>query len=81
MKPATAWPGKSEKINKNTATADEDPYIGPFAPNAANNAPVWAIYGAQAKISDQQIFKICNNDLDSLLIFVSSIHLRSPSIL
>jgi len=65
-------PGEVEK-DHNDFTAEDDPYIGPFVPNAANNAPVWAIYGAQAKISDQQIFKICNNDLDSLLIFVSKL--------
>jgi hypothetical protein len=75
MKPVDAKdpsPGETEK-DHNSSNAEEDAYTGLFASNAADNARVWAIYGAQAKISDEQIFKICNNDLDSLLIFVSGI--------
>jgi hypothetical protein len=62
-------PATLKKDVKRLNLTEED---GPFASNAANNAPVWAMYGAQAKISDDQIFTVCDSALDSLLIFVSS---------
>ncbi|PVF92525.1 hypothetical protein CPB86DRAFT_661039, partial [Serendipita vermifera] len=42
---------------------------GPFAADCAEDAKIWEQYMNQAKISDEELSKILNSDLDSLLIF------------
>jgi hypothetical protein len=50
-------------------------YEGPFAAQCAEDAGIWEQYMTQAKVSDEELSKVLNSDLDSLLIFVS--HLLS----
>ncbi|PVF91642.1 hypothetical protein CPB86DRAFT_297996 [Serendipita vermifera] len=42
---------------------------GPFSADCAEDAKIWEEYMNQAKISDEELSKILNSDLDSLLIF------------
>jgi hypothetical protein len=51
-------------------------YEGPFAAQCAEDASIWEQYMSQAKVSDEELSKVLNSDLDSLLIFVISIFLR-----
>jgi hypothetical protein len=44
---------------------------GPFSQHCADDAPVWKLYMDLARISDKNLAKLLNSDLDSLLIFVS----------
>jgi hypothetical protein len=49
----------------------ESQYEGPFAAQCAEDASIWEQYMSQAKVSDEELSKVLNSDLDSLLIFVS----------
>ncbi|KAJ7342821.1 hypothetical protein DFH08DRAFT_235985 [Mycena albidolilacea] len=44
---------------------------GPFGQHCADDAPVWKLYMDLARISDKNLAKLLNSDLDSLLIFAS----------
>ncbi|KAJ7909332.1 hypothetical protein B0H13DRAFT_1714890, partial [Mycena leptocephala] len=52
-------------INDSPATLKE----GPFNLYCTDNAPIWHLYMEQAKISDDNLARIFNSDLDPLLIF------------
>jgi hypothetical protein len=49
----------------------------PFKWHCANNAEVWKFYLTSARRVDDQLVASLNNDLDPLLIFVSSADLSS----
>ncbi|PVF92520.1 hypothetical protein CPB86DRAFT_178363 [Serendipita vermifera] len=63
--------GAQESTDKDAAkysdlNADRE---GPFAADCAEDAKIWEEYMNQAKISDEELSKVLNSDLDSLLIF------------
>jgi hypothetical protein len=49
-------------------------YEGPFVAQCAEDASIWEQYMSQAKVSDEELSKVLNSDLDSLLIFVSFLY-------
>ncbi|PVF94129.1 hypothetical protein CPB86DRAFT_64917 [Serendipita vermifera] len=58
--------GLSNHGSNNDRAPERD---GPFVSECAEDASIWEQYMEQAKVSDEQLSKVLNSDLDSLLIF------------
>ncbi|KAJ7923447.1 hypothetical protein B0H13DRAFT_1602565, partial [Mycena leptocephala] len=54
------------RAHSNKGASPDD---GPFSHHCADSAPIWKLYMDQAKIFDDNLANLFNNDLDPLLIF------------